>query len=70
MKKVRGSGITGVPDRGVVLVLEKSANVYVLVNLDIFVHVPALVTYYLYQLMRGNGTCLCLHFMSPICTCC
>lgn len=45
MKKVRGPGITGVPDRhrGAVLVLLGSVNARVLVKLESFVHMPELV---------------------------
>lgn len=33
-------------------------HVCVFVNQDIFVHVPALVTFHLYQLKRRKATCL------------
>jgi len=58
-------------DRGAVPVLEESANVCVLLNLEIVMCAPALVTSCLYQpksRRRPGSQFLC--FMSSVCRCC
>lgn len=59
-------------DREAVLILERSANVCMLVNLEIGVCVPPLATFYLYQLKRKKGTWLpiLMFYASPTCRCC
>lgn len=58
-------------DRGALLVLEVSMNVFVLVNLEIVMYVLLLVMSCLYQLKRRWGLdSLNLCFMSSVCRCC
>lgn len=58
-------------DRGAVLVLEVSMNVFVLENLEIVMYVPLLGMTCLYQLKRRwRLDSLDLSFMSSLCRCC